>query len=114
LRPHRLSDWRIGRGRVERQIGRQTLVDRRPRCFRHDLAWQSLASNFSIFIAWRIFGGRHRLASNLSPMYIAEVAPAQIRGQARGDQSAHTVVIRDPAGQYINWFSCAIFLPAPR
>jgi sugar porter (SP) family MFS transporter len=42
----------------------------------------ALAGNFTIFIAWRILGGvAIGLASNLSPMYIAEIAPAQIRGK---------------------------------
>jgi MFS family permease len=40
------------------------------------------ASSFSWFVAFRILGGvAIGMASNLSPMYIAEVAPAQIRGR---------------------------------
>ena len=42
----------------------------------------ALAGSFDVFIAWRICGGvAIGLASNLSPMYIAEIAPAQIRGK---------------------------------
>jgi len=42
----------------------------------------ALAHNFIIFIGWRILGGVGiGLASNLSPMYIAEIAPAQVRGK---------------------------------
>jgi len=41
-----------------------------------------LANSFSVFVAWRIVGGvAIGLASNLSPMYIAEIAPAAIRGK---------------------------------
>jgi MFS family permease len=41
-----------------------------------------LAHNFSVFIAWRMLGGvAIGLASSLSPMYISEVAPAQMRGK---------------------------------
>jgi sugar porter (SP) family MFS transporter len=41
-----------------------------------------LAPNFTVFVSWRILGGvAIGLASSLSPMYIAEVAPAQIRGR---------------------------------
>src|SRR5947209_12427594 len=41
-----------------------------------------LANTFSIFLSWRIAGGvAIGLASNLSPMYIAEVAPAALRGR---------------------------------
>lgn len=39
-------------------------------------------SNFNLFIFYRILGGIGiGLASNLSPMYIAEVAPAKMRGK---------------------------------
>ena len=41
-----------------------------------------IANTLTIFIVWRIIGGvAIGLASNLSPMYIAEVAPATIRGK---------------------------------
>jgi len=40
------------------------------------------APNFQAFVIWRIFGGvAIGMASNLSPMYIAEVAPASMRGR---------------------------------
>ena len=40
------------------------------------------ASTFHIFVFWRICGGvAIGMASNLSPMYIAEVAPAAMRGR---------------------------------
>jgi len=40
------------------------------------------ASNFNLFIFWRMLGGvAIGLASNLSPMYIAEIAPAGMRGK---------------------------------
>jgi sugar porter (SP) family MFS transporter len=40
------------------------------------------AFSFSAFIAWRIVGGLAiGLASNISPMYIAEISPAQWRGR---------------------------------
>jgi sugar porter (SP) family MFS transporter len=64
----------------------------------------ALASNFTIFIAWRIFGGvAIGLASSLSPMYIAEIAPAQIRGKLVAINQL-TVVIGILLAQYINWF----------
>jgi sugar porter (SP) family MFS transporter len=41
-----------------------------------------LAPTFAVFVAWRICGGvAIGLASSLSPMYIAEIAPAQLRGR---------------------------------
>jgi MFS transporter, SP family, xylose:H+ symportor len=40
------------------------------------------AGSFDQFIAWRIVGGvAIGMASNLSPLYIAEVAPAELRGR---------------------------------
>jgi MFS family permease len=40
------------------------------------------AGSFNTFVAWRIVGGvAIGMASNLSPMYIAEVAPAHMRGR---------------------------------
>src|SRR5882762_9751729 len=42
----------------------------------------AMTSVFHTFVAWRIAGGiAIGLASNLSPMYIAEIAPAQVRGK---------------------------------
>ncbi|MCW1923881.1 sugar porter family MFS transporter [Luteolibacter arcticus] len=41
-----------------------------------------LANSFNAFVAWRMLGGvAIGLASNLSPMYIAEIAPSAIRGR---------------------------------
>jgi sugar porter (SP) family MFS transporter len=41
-----------------------------------------LAHNFTVFVSWRILGGMAiGLASSLSPMYIAEIAPAKMRGR---------------------------------
>lgn len=41
-----------------------------------------LAGSFSAFVGWRILGGvAIGLASNLSPMYIAEIAPSSLRGR---------------------------------
>jgi MFS family permease len=42
----------------------------------------ALADAFSTFVAWRILGGvAVGLAPSLSPLYIAEVAPARILGR---------------------------------
>jgi sugar porter (SP) family MFS transporter len=64
----------------------------------------AMADNFTVFIAWRIFGGvAIGLASNLSPMYISEIAPAQLRGRLVAINQL-TVVIGILLAQYINWF----------
>lgn len=64
----------------------------------------AMAGHFTVFIIWRMLGGvAIGLASNLSPMYIAEVAPAQIRGKLVSLNQL-TIVIGILLAQYLNWF----------
>ncbi|MCC6123902.1 MAG: MFS transporter [Pirellulales bacterium] len=61
------------------------------------------ADVFSTFVIWRILGGvAIGLASNLSPMYIAEVAPAGIRGKLVAVNQL-TIVIGAVLSQVVNW-----------
>lgn len=63
----------------------------------------ALAENFAVFVTWRIFGGvAIGLASNLSPMYIAEIAPAHVRGRLVAINQL-TIVVGILLAQYINW-----------
>lgn len=59
--------------------------------------------SFAAFIAWRIMGGLAiGLASNVSPMYIAEISPAQWRGRLVSlNQLA--IVIGILGAQLVNW-----------
>ena len=60
-------------------------------------------NNFNLFIMYRILGGIGiGLASNLSPMYIAEISPATIRGKYVSLNQL-TIVIGILAAQIINW-----------
>jgi SP family sugar porter-like MFS transporter len=62
-----------------------------------------MAGAFREFLIWRVLGGTAiGLASNLSPMYIAEVAPGEIRGQLVSVNQL-TVVIGILAAQVANW-----------
>lgn len=62
-----------------------------------------LAQTFGQFIAWRITGGAAiGLASNLSPMYIAEIAPAASRGRLVSLNQL-TIVIGILLAQGVNW-----------
>src|SRR5258708_7536845 len=66
-------------GALSDKFGRKRLLILSALLFAATSVGNALASHFAIFIAWRIAGGvAIGLASNLSPMYIAEVAPAQI------------------------------------
>ena len=61
------------------------------------------AGSFSIFVAFRILGGIGiGLASNLSPMYIAEITPGNVRGRFVSINQL-TIVIGILAAQLINW-----------
>jgi len=61
------------------------------------------SNHFVSFIAFRILGGMGiGLASNLSPVYIAEVAPAQLRGRFVALNQL-TIVIGILLAQIINW-----------
>jgi MFS transporter, SP family, xylose:H+ symportor len=61
------------------------------------------AHSFNAFIVWRIIGGvAIGLASNVSPMYIAEISPAKWRGRLVSlNQLA--IVIGILAAQLVNW-----------
>lgn len=61
------------------------------------------SDNFAIFISYRILGGIGiGLASNQSPVYIAEVAPASLRGRFVSLNQL-TIVIGILLAQIINW-----------
>ena len=63
----------------------------------------ALAPSFSLFIANRLLGGvAIGLASNLSPMYIAEISPASMRGRFVSVNQL-TIVIGILAAQFANW-----------
>ena len=63
----------------------------------------ALSPNFSMFILNRILGGvAIGLASNLSPMYIAEISPAEVRGKFVSLNQL-TIVIGILSAQLVNW-----------
>lgn len=69
------------------------------------------ANNFNQFIMFRILGGIGiGLASNLSPMYIAEISPASMRGKFVSLNQL-TIVIGILAAQLVNWQIAEPVLP---
>ena len=63
----------------------------------------AFAQVFPIFVFWRILGGISiGLASNVSPMYISEIAPASSRGLLVAINQL-TIVIGVLAAQFVNW-----------
>ena len=62
-----------------------------------------LAPNFDWFIVNRLLGGTAiGIASNLSPLYIAEIAPASMRGRLVSVNQL-TIAIGVVAAQLVNW-----------
>lgn len=94
----------LAAGALSDKLGRKRLLIVSALLFAVTSLGNALAQNFTIFIFWRILGGvAIGLASNLSPMYIAEIAPAQLRGRLVAINQL-TVVVGILLAQYINWF----------
>ena len=63
----------------------------------------ALTNTFGTFVLWRIAGGvAIGMASSLSPVYIAEVAPAHLRGRLVSLNQL-TIVIGILLAQVVNW-----------
>ncbi|HWY77134.1 MAG TPA: sugar porter family MFS transporter [Verrucomicrobiae bacterium] len=91
-------------GALSDRFGRKRLLIASALLFAVTSVGNGLAHSFAVFIGWRILGGvAIGLASNLSPMYIAEVAPAQIRGRLVAINQ-FTIVIGILLAQCVNWF----------
>ena len=91
-------------GALSDKFGRKRLLILSALLFVVTSLGNAFSENFSVFIAWRMLGGvAIGLASNLSPMYIAEVAPAQLRGRLVSINQL-TIVIGVLAAQIINWY----------
>ncbi|MBI5397508.1 MAG: sugar porter family MFS transporter [Verrucomicrobia bacterium] len=91
-------------GALSDKFGRKRLLIFSAFLFAVTSIGNGLANNFTVFVAWRMLGGvAIGLASNLSPMYIAEVAPAAMRGRLVAINQL-TIVIGILAAQFINWF----------
>ena len=94
----------LAAGALSDKLGRKRLLILAAVIFAVTSVGNALAHNFSIFIAWRMLGGvAIGLASSLSPMYISEVAPAQMRGKLVAINQL-TIVVGVLAAQLINWW----------
>ena len=92
----------LAAGALSDKFGRKRLLILAAVIFAVTSLGNALAHNFTVFIAWRMLGGvAIGLASGLSPMYIAEVAPAQMRGKLVSINQL-TIVIGILLAQFIN------------
>ena len=94
----------LAAGALSDKFGRKRLLILAAVIFAATSLGNALAGSFSVFIAWRIFGGvAIGLASSLSPMYISEVAPAAMRGKLVSINQL-TIVVGILLAQVINWY----------
>jgi SP family sugar porter-like MFS transporter len=85
------------------RLGRKKLLILSSLLFLVSAAGTGASNYFATFIAFRILGGMGiGLASNQSPVYIAEVAPASLRGRFVSLNQL-TIVIGILLAQIINW-----------
>jgi sugar porter (SP) family MFS transporter len=90
-------------GILSDRFGRQRMLTFAALAFTASSLGTALAGNIAAFVMWRIAGGvAIGLASSLSPMYIAEIAPAQVRGKLVAVNQL-TIVIGMVLAQGSNW-----------
>jgi sugar porter (SP) family MFS transporter len=89
-------------GAVTDRIGRKKVLVAAAVLFTVSAIWTALSQNFTQFILARIIGGAGiGLASNVSPMYIAEISPSHMRGKFVSLNQL-TIVIGVLAAQIVN------------
>ncbi len=94
----------LAAGALSDRFGRKRLLIFSALLFAGTSLGNALATGFSVFVAWRMLGGvAIGLASALSPMYIAEVAPAALRGKLVSVNQL-TIVVGILLAQFVNWF----------
>ena len=90
-------------GGLSDRYGRKRLLIVAGFLFTISAVWTALAGDFTVFVVFRLVGGVGiGLASNLSPMYIAEISPAAMRGKFVSVNQL-TIVIGILAAQLTNW-----------
>ena len=90
-------------GALSDRFGRKKLLILAALLFTATGILTALAPDFTFFIVNRLLGGvAIGLASNLSPMYIAEISPAEVRGKFVSVNQL-TIVIGILAAQLVNW-----------
>ncbi|HSQ76835.1 MAG TPA: sugar porter family MFS transporter [Bacteroidota bacterium] len=90
-------------GGLSDRFGRRRLMLVAALLFGISSVFTGWAGSFESFVAWRILGGvAIGMASALSPMYIAEIAPARMRGRLVS-LNQFTIVIGVLGAQLVNW-----------
>jgi sugar porter (SP) family MFS transporter len=93
----------ISSGALSNRLGRKRLLTLAALIFAISSLGTGLAGHFNTFVTWRMMGGYAiGLASGISPMYIAEISPAHLRGRLVSlNQLA--IVVGILLAQTVNW-----------
>jgi len=93
----------LAAGYFAEQYGRRPVLLVSAVLFAVSSAFTGWAFSFNSFIAWRIVGGiAIGLASNVSPLYIAEISPAALRGRLVS-LNQFAIVTGILLAQIVNW-----------
>jgi len=93
----------LSSGGLSNRFGRKRLLTLAALVFAVSSLGTGLATHFDAFVVWRMLGGYAiGLASGISPMYIAEISPAHLRGRLVSlNQLA--IVFGVLVAQVVNW-----------
>ena len=93
----------VSSGKLSDRFGRKRLLTLAALVFAASSLGTGLAPQFAAFVGWRMLGGYAiGLASGVSPMYIAEISPAHLRGRLVSlNQLA--IVFGILLAQVVNW-----------
>jgi sugar porter (SP) family MFS transporter len=93
----------VSSGSLSNRFGRRRLLTLAAVAFAASSLGTGLAHAFTTFVAWRILGGcAIGLASGISPMYIAEISPARLRGRLVSLNQV-AIVFGILLAQVVNW-----------
>lgn len=93
----------LAAGSLAERLGRKPVLLVAAVLFAISSALTGWSYSLSAFIAWRIVGGvAIGLASNVSPLYIAEISPADLRGRLVS-LNQFAIVIGILLAQIVNW-----------
>jgi MFS transporter, SP family, xylose:H+ symportor len=93
----------ISSGPLSNRFGRKRLLTLAALAFAVSSLGTGLAFEFRTFVMWRIMGGYAiGLASGVSPMYIAEISPADLRGRLVSLNQV-AIVFGILLAQVVNW-----------